>query len=441
VDLVAGARSSEMTAADELQLEAARSLAEALETAKVLHHPGARDRYRELLEHSIASATHALAAVVPDDFATLSSVRSTLAAAHAAKADDACHGAGQLSLSAQRAPTRDACEDGWRRVEAIVIGAEQSAAIAARMAAELEGDPRCAQKVVRAARKAASVADAAAERARRVIETQNQAYTFHTQARFSFGEGWYVAAAAVLDDVLVQVEPDEDGHRAAEHFLRSTGLADRLRPYRSRPRAMKHVTELVGRAFRDNPAVSQGKLRRAFLGQDPIPEAVTAWTDRKLAGAPEGPKVLFWIRDGVHHPARNTRVQELVALIDLARRAGLVPMLTGDALREGFIPKDVVDLILFWKDPLFRGIDRRKAQLWFFEHLRHAHGVVGQLGVTTAGMDGPALMGLPTLYLTDAPNVRMREWVGAVPGYTEVVRDEGYLERVMRELVAWGRVG
>ena len=50
----------------------------------------------------------------------------------------------------------------------------------------------------------------------------------------------------------------------------------------------------------------------------------------------------------------------------------------------------------------------RRAQLQFFEHLRRAHGLVGQLGVTTAGMDGPALMGLPTMYLTDAPNVRMR---------------------------------
>ena len=79
----------------------------------------------------------------------------------------------------------------------------------------------------------------------------------------------------------------------------------------------------------------------------------------------------------------------------------------------------------------------RRAQLQFFEHLRERHGLVGQLGVTTAGMDGPALMGLPTMYLTDAPNVRMREWVGAVPGYQEVVRESGYLERVSRVLSEW----
>ena len=94
-------------------------------------------------------------------------------------------------------------------------------------------------------------------------------------------------------------------------------------------------------------------------------------------------------------------------------------------------------MILFWKDPIFRQADMRRVELQFFEHLKERHGLVGQLGVTTAGMDGPALMGLPTMYLTDAPNVRMREWVGAVPGYEEVVRQSGYLERVTRVLSEW----
>jgi hypothetical protein len=79
----------------------------------------------------------------------------------------------------------------------------------------------------------------------------------------------------------------------------------------------------------------------------------------------------------------------------------------------------------------------RRAQLQLFELLKRAHGVVGQLGVTTAGMDGPALMGLPTMYFTDAPNVRLGTWVGTVPGYVEVVRGEGYLDRVSDRLRRW----
>ena len=94
-------------------------------------------------------------------------------------------------------------------------------------------------------------------------------------------------------------------------------------------------------------------------------------------------------------------------------------------------------MILFWKDPVFRKADSRRAQLQFFEHLRQAHALVGQVGVTTAGMDGPALMGLRTLYLTDAPNVRMREWVGAVPEYRELVRAPGYLEQIAHTLRDW----
>jgi hypothetical protein len=48
-------------------------------------------------------------------------------------------------------------------------------------------------------------------------------------------------------------------------------------------------------------------------------------------------------------------------------------------------------------------------------------------------------MGLPTIYLTGAPNPRMRAWVGAVPGYREIVRDERgeWLARVRSALGEW----
>ena len=41
------------------------------------------------------------------------------------------------------------------------------------------------------------------------------------------------------------------------------------------------------------------------------------------------------------------------------------------------------------------------------------------------------------MYLTETPNVRMREWVFAVPGYREIVREDGYLDRVSAALSAW----
>lgn len=413
--------------APSLERAAAGMLAEALAQADALHLPGARDRHRRQLEHAIDLADRALAAAV--DAGTVASARSTLVKAHGARARDARHGAGQLSLGAQRAPTCGDCDDGWQRVEAIVAVAEASASVAARLAAALDD---------RAAWKAARAAEAAARDARRIVDERNHAYTFHTDPGFSFGEGWYVAAAAVLAGVAIQIEPGKPQTTQAERFLRDVGLGATLTAYRSRPRANKHLPEIVAQAFRADPLAAQRKLRAALLGDAPTPQGIVDWADRRLGGASSGAKTLLWVRHGTHQPARNTSYPELAELARRALVAGLVPVLLGDALRDGPVPAGAVDLTLFWKEPLFQGDDMRRAQLQLFEHLKHAHGVVGQLGVTTAGMDGPALMGLPTIYVTDAPNVRLGTWVGAVPDYLEAVRCEGYLDRISERLRRWG---
>jgi hypothetical protein len=420
--------------------EAARSLADALAQASTLHQPGQRERHRRRLARAIDQANLVLAAAEEErgaaDGATNVGARATLAKAHAAWAQDALHGARQLSLSAQRAPTREACDEGWLSVEAIVAGAEASARACAAMATALdEAAPRPA--VARAARKAAVAADVAARAARRIVDERNHAYTFHTDSAFSFGEGWYLAAAAVLEGVAIQIEPDKPGTAQADRFLRDAGLASQLQPYRSRPRANKQTTDIVARAFAADPSSAQRKLRAAFLGDAPIAQSVTDWIDARFAAARDARKVLVWVRDAMHHPRRNTMFEELVALSERARCAGLVPVLIGDALREGRVPEGAIDLIHFWKDAAFQQADTRRAQLQLFEHMKNAHGVVGQLGVTTAGMDGPALMGLATIYLTDATNNRMGAWVGRVPGYREVVRGSGYLDRISALMSEW----
>jgi hypothetical protein len=424
--------------AGSLEREAARHLAEAI--ALVVHLRGRepRERHRLLLERAIDDAERALAAA---EGGTTDRVRSILARAHAARAEDALHGAGQLSLSAQRAPTLDACDEGWQRVETLVAAAEDASHAAARAVGALVGSP---SSVAKAARAAVVRAEAAGRAARKIVDERNHAYTFHTDRGFSFGEGWYVAAAAVLAGVAIQIEPAMPGTAQAERFLRDAGLGDHLRPYRSRPRANKQTTDVVARAFRADPPGAQRRLRAAFLGDAPVApvaKAVSDWIDARLAAWRARRKVLVWIRDGAHHPGRNTVHSELLELTRRVLDAGLSPLLLGDALRHGPVPAGAVDLTLFWKEPVFGGDDGRRAQLQFFEHLRRAHGVVGQLGVTTAGMDGPALLGMPTMYLTDAPNVRMRTWDGVVPGYREIVRESEYLERVSATLTEWGGAG
>jgi len=375
-----------------------------------------RDAAIEAAERALASAA------TPEAIAAL---RWTLLRAHAARAEDARHGANQLSLGAQRAPTTADCDDGWQRVEEIVTVAESSAASAALLAPLL--DTPTAHKLARAAR-------SAAHSARRLVDERNHAYTFHADPRFSFGEGWYLAAAAALAGVTIQIEPSKLQTAQASHFLESAGLASLVRPYRPRPRANKHLPEIVARAFRADPLAAQRNLRAAFLGTEPVPQPIADWIDARVSSS--RPTLLLWVRHGSHHPTRNTTQTELLSLTHLALASGLAPILVGDALRDGAIP-DAIDLTLFWQDPLFQGLDMRRAQLHFFEHLRAAHRLVGQLGVTTAGMDGPALLGLPTMYLTAAPNPRLGTWVGAIPGYTEVVRAPDYLDRVAAILQRW----
>ena len=405
-------------------------LAEALRKPDELHRPGARERHRALLGCAIDLAQGVLEAAerVGATPETVAGARATWVRAHAARAEDARHGAGQLSRGCQRAPTREACEEGWQRVESIVAVAEASASEADRVLREHEDETL---------REGVGLTKKAAREARRIVDERNHAYTFHADPAFSFGEGWYLAAAAVLSDVTIQIEPQMPQTAQAERFLRDAGLADRLRPARPRPRANKQLPAIVAQAFRADAASAQARLRAAFLGGEAIPEAIVDWAEARVSGASAANKVLIWIRTGAHDAWRNTRPAELLELIDLARGVGLVPVLVGDAFPGEAIPAGVVDMTFFWKAPLFQGADMRRAQLQLFEYLTQAHRLVGQVGVTTAGMDGPALMGLPTLYLTDKPNVRLGAWVGVVPGYREHLRGERHLQRVEGILKEW----
>lgn len=410
--------------AKEVGDEARMLLDEALSQTNELHLPGARALFRERLLRVLALTEEVLEGGV--DETTLAAARVTRALAQAARAEDARHGAGQLSRSAQRAPTMEDCELGWMSVESIVRGAEAAAADA-RALSTLVDDSRV--------RKASLSAAKAAGEARAIMSRRNHAYTFHADPAFSFGEGWYVAAAGVLAKVAIQIEAGQALSAQAMRFVCDAGLRDQVVPYRSRPRAKKGLPALIARAFHDDLGGAQRQLRQAFLGGEPVSASVARWVDTALAKTPrDAPKVLVWVREGVHDAERNSMVEEIGDLCRRATRCGLVPVLFGDAVQA---PGDAVDLTLCWKLPLFQGEQMRRAQLQLFEHLVTEHHLVGQVGVTTAGMDGPALMGLPTMYITDKPNPRLGRWVGAVPGYEEVVRGEGYLEAIEETLARW----
>ncbi len=400
-------------------------LAEATALQGTLHLSGVRDDYRFRLEQVVQLAMRALDNAVESREVEL--LQWVLVQAQVARAEDARYGAGQLSRGSQRAPTLADCEDGWQRVEEIVCTAEEAALETARFARLLNTGK--AQALARRA-------DAAAKAARQIVLERNCAYTFHADPGFSFGEGWYLAAAALFAGLSIQIRPGAAQELPARRFLCDAGLGGFLCPYRSRPASPKHLTHIIAEAFHADALTAQRTLRAAFLGNESPAASLKSWIDGKVGGISEQ-KLLLWVRTGDHDATRNTCFDELGQLAELVLNPGLIPIFFGDAVPAGIVPTNAVDLTLCWKEPLFQGPDMRRAQLQLFEELRCRHGLVGQLGVTTAGMDGPALMGLPTLYLTQEPNVRLGKWVGAVPGYQEVVRTPGYFDIICTALKQW----
>lgn len=409
----------------ELTRKAVTLLAEVTALQGTLHLPGVRDDYRSRLEQVVLLATQALDNAGESREVAL--LQWVLIQACAARAEDARHGAGQLSRGSQRAPTLEDCEDGWQRVEQIACTAEEVALAAAGFARLLN---------TAKAREIALRAEVAAKAARNIVRERNRAYTFHADPGFSFGEGWYLAAAALFAGLSIQIRPGAAQEVQARRFLSDAGLDGALRPYRSRPASPKHLTHIIAEAFRADAPGAQGTLRAAFLGDESPSAPLRSWIDDKVGGTPE-PKVLLWVRTGDHDVQRNTCFAELRQLCELIVHAGLTPIFFGDKVAPELVPPGAVNLTLCWKEPLFQGPEMRRAQLQLFDELRCRHGLVGQIGVTTAGMDGPALMGLPTLYLTQECNVRLGKWVGAVPGYQEVVREPGYFDIIRTTLHQW----
>ena len=368
--------------------KAAALLAEATALQTTLHLPGVRDDYRSRLEQVVLLATRMLDNAVENREIEL--LQWVLVRAQGARAEDARYGAGQLSRGSQRAPTLADCEDGWQRVEEIACTAEEAAMEAARFAQLLN---------TAKARAIAHRADIAGKAARNIVKERNRAYTFHADPGFSFGEGWYLAAAALFAGLPIQIRPGAVQELQARRFLCDAGLEGSLRPYRSRPASPKHLTHIIAEAFRADAAKAQCTLRAAFLGDESPSASLSSWIDGHVGGKPKQ-RVLLWVRTGDHDALRNTCFDELHQLSELVLNAGLAPIFFGDAVPLELVPPSAVNLTLCWKESLFQGPDMRRAQLQLFEELRCRYGLVGQIGVTTAGMDGPALMGLPTLYLT-----------------------------------------
>ena len=105
-------------------------------------------------------------------------------------------------------------------------------------------------------------------------------------------------------------------------------------------------------------------------------------------------------------------------LIELVGAAGGVPVLFGNALPGVATTHDLRE---HWLEAPFSGQDvSLRAQLFLFHELVTSRRIAGAIGAKSGAMDGPALLGVPTLYLEyeNIPNSkRMKKWLGVVPGF------------------------
>jgi hypothetical protein len=264
------------------------------------------------------------------------------------------------------------------------------------------------------------------------------------------GEGYHLAAAlAVQPDMRYVVLDDGTDPARVERMTELLG-ADRLDRERpgggivtytdedSRNEARRPFIPLVQATAIVGAAVTPGsphydpdaraRIQSALIGSDqPGAEARELRVRGFLATQPPGlldpgvAKVLVWVRGRAEHePERSSSPTLLHQMAAEIRAAGMTPVFVGHRVAE--LPEGI-DLTEHWEQPPFKEQDGIRAQLVLFDLLHREHGVHGQVGMRSGGMDGPALIGLPTVPIGTSGETRMRTWDG-MDGYERVAEDE-----------------
>lgn len=196
------------------------------------------------------------------------------------------------------------------------------------------------------------------------------------------------------------------------------------------------ATRMIADVLEGNSKLVTDFLRMSILSAAPqLSEGQIAFHKNKFQGLGESgqlgrKKVLIWARKAAKSKPdtryRNSTAWFMREIRDLVLGLGLTPVMIGEkhVSKKDYV-QQAVDLREFYKDPAFQGQDTVLKQLRYLDTLRYLPQkegeVVAQIGVKTGGMDGPALMGLPTIVLDLEPSSEFRErmstWVGKLANY------------------------
>ncbi len=196
-------------------------------------------------------------------------------------------------------------------------------------------------------------------------------------------------------------------HKAPENRPQAMPRLERDAPKDPQLKEAHHGTETVAAHIKKDPERARAILASAWL--DPVSEQdkldINAYYERTFMGA--GRVALLWGRisgrtPGGAHPELDSNFVVMAQLTGLLKRVfpGTTVALIGDEV----MPPELVPLVgethlvKFWND-LPNGRNRHN-QLYFLDLLRQHNGAVA-LGMRSGAMEGPALLGMPTIYIDD----------------------------------------
>ena len=169
--------------------------------------------------------------------------------------------------------------------------------------------------------------------------------------------------------------------------------------------------------------IIKGTSQVPKFGQQNLPDATPN----------NAPIVLLWARYTgtntaiAHNPDGDSCVQGQKQINELLISLGFNVVTVGHGPRGSFPFKAQFDVGEFYKQPPITS-DRATQQSFFLALMEKYPGRVYQIGQKTGGMDGAALLGIPTIYLEpkgSAAIERMKKWSdGTLPFYQSVIIDQ-----------------
>jgi hypothetical protein len=279
------------------------------------------------------------------------------------------------------------------------------------------------------------------------------------QGDYMSGDRYGIAAALAADRSLNVIILHGHGDTSAAAELQAFYVKSAGRRSAATLRAVQSA-RLTYRTFGDVTPQNRGRLRSATYGTTVVGRLAgkddamqlkdaltTAWRGDESAAAkkdvalrewlkgiglvPGKAYAFLWVKTGAmsaeksHHFTSPAAWNQLIELIP--KEAGRTPVLVGEPLAG---VTTVPSLVRFWDEAKFPAdvkAEGRIGQLRLFSLLAASKDYdVVNVGMRSGALEGPALVGLPTIYLEEKGNQqsqRMEKWLKTLPSYFRVMVD------------------